>query len=69
MMEKHIFDAKNGLWYEQCGEYQAPLPDRAEQQNDRQMGTAPPPVSPSAQVRYLYRAAADRQAGRLSGEY
>ena len=24
MMEKHIFDAKNGLWYEQCGEYQLP---------------------------------------------
>ncbi len=36
----------------------APLPDRAEQQTDRHLGTAPPPVSPSAQVRYLYRAAA-----------
>lgn len=22
MMKKYTFDAKNGLWYEQCGEYQ-----------------------------------------------
>ena len=22
MMKKHTFDAKNGLWYEQCREYQ-----------------------------------------------
>ena len=21
MMKKYTFDAKNGLWYEQCGEY------------------------------------------------
>lgn len=24
MMKKYTFDAKNGLWYEQCGEYQLP---------------------------------------------
>ena len=23
-MKKYTFDAKNGLWYEQCGEYQLP---------------------------------------------
>ena len=24
MMEKYTFDEQNGLWYEQCGEYQLP---------------------------------------------
>ena len=24
MMKKYTFDAKNGLWYEQCGEYRLP---------------------------------------------
>ena len=36
----------------------APLPDRAEQQTYWHLGAVPPPVSPSAQVRHLYRAAA-----------
>ena len=24
MMKKYTFDEENGLWYEQCGEYQLP---------------------------------------------
>ena len=24
MMKKYTFDEQNGLWYEQCGEYQLP---------------------------------------------
>ena len=48
MMKKYTFDAKNGLWYEQCGEYQLPCLTVPNSKPIGIWGTAPPPVSSSA---------------------
>ena len=71
MMKKYTFDEQNGLWYEQCGEYRLPClivrtANRLALGDSATVGIF---VSTSTVLIPLYRAAADRQAGRLFGEY
>ena len=68
-MKKYTFDAKNGLWYEQCGEYQLPCLTVPNSKMIGRWGQHHRRYLRQHKYGYLYRPAADRQAGRLSGGY
>ena len=68
IMEKHIYDEKNGLWYELQGNYFVPclkLPAE-EQRPIGAWGSASSAVSPATPQGTVHRAADHRQAERLS---